>query len=371
MKQIFLILCQMACLAISAQTLSGTIVDENTRPMSFVTLSFSHVPSGSYTDQEGKFTIDLKSSSAGDTIMFSHIGYEPQRCAISQLSAMLPVLQMKPMHYSMNEIVIKPNDAEAMIKDALIHIKENYPCNYSKNHVVYKDYWKINDTAIRYYFFDYNLYLPSYLAKDSPDIYTTDIRHEMYNQNTTTWASKNSSPNRFAKQMYLDKIFDPSELVKNGFSIVSTTETIDSNVYTVIKFKHKPIPIIKAIAMDGVAYISKADNGIRFINLHMHTLHAGRIFLLAKIDTLNYNQEVSFKKIDGKYVLEYITNSTYAKGKFMGQHMSFFESKSLQVIDRVINQNMEAVKKTNEIDEILLKEIPKNIKELTLNPDLK
>jgi hypothetical protein len=350
---------------------TGRVIDEELHPLSFVTVTDLETHTGSYTDDDGRFNIDLMSGSSDDLISFSHIGYEEIKIKASQIVKMKTPIQLVPKKYGLKEVTIKPVNAKTILMDAMAHIKDNYPTDFTRNHVIYKDYWKVRDTASRYYFFDFNMYLPSYLAKDSPRIYTTDIRHDIYNQNRMTGANALSSPTRLVKQMYPEKVFDPRELIKDGFKLVSTSEVIDSEEYNVITFKHKSPIVAHSLVMEGTAYINKKDKGIRFVNLHLFSIHKGRIMLFVKVDTLNYQEKIAFKKVEGKYVLDYITNSLYGRGRIFGQNISLFQVRTLKVSESKMNLKMNEIEMKTEIDDILYREIPKDIKDLKSEPDIR
>lgn len=170
------------------------------------------------------------------------------------------------------------------------------------------------------------------------------------------------SPSRLVKQMYPEKIFDLKELISDGFSLISGSALIDSEEYDVISFKHKPLSIAKSLQIDGTAYINKTDKGIRFINMRLYSLHPGRVMFLAKIDTLNYVEKIAFTKVDGKYVLDYITASVFAKGKLVGKHVGVVQSTSIKVTDRQLKLKSNEIEMKTDVDDIILKENPKDIR---------
>lgn len=368
MKYRWFVLLSLLSLSCFAQNISGTVIDDKSFPISFAAVSNVRTQTGGYTDENGKFMIDMKSSLPEDEIVFSHIGYEVVRMTVAQISARQSPITLTATEYKLHEVEIKPTDAKDILMDALSHIKDNYPGDFSRNHVIYKDYLEINDTPMRSYYFDYDLFLPSYLAKDSPRVYSTDKKHDMYTHNAQKQGGGSGSPTHLVKQMYPEKIFDPSELINDGFSLTSTSEIIDSEEYNVVSFKHKPPFLAKSLQIAGTAYINKKDKGIRFINMHMYSLYPGRVMLLAKIDTLNYLENIAFKKVDGKYVLDYIVTSVFARGKLVGKHIGVVQSTSIKVTDRQLKLKANEIEMKTEVDDILLNEKPKDIKEKHAEP---
>ena len=355
----------------TAQTITGTILDEAGHPMSFVTISNVRTHDGIYSTDEGKFAIDLSGLAQSDQFLFSHIGYDEMKLTVAQLSALQNPLQLKPKNYSIAEVVITPTGAKDMLIDALGHIKDNYPSEFTKNHIIFKDYSKISGEKNHYNFFDFNMYLPSYLAKDSPRIYTTDIRHEMYEKKGSLFSAQLTPVVLLISLMYPEKIFDEKSLKENDFTMVSTSAMIDGEEYNVIRFRRLPQKKDRSVTVEGNIYINKNDKGIRFIDLHVYNQEAQRFALVVKMDTLNVNAKVAYKKVDGKYALDYISQATYASGKFFGAKMNVEMSSSEKVIERSMHLKMDEIVMKTEVDDILLKEKPKNIKEMKAEPDMK
>jgi hypothetical protein len=118
-------------------------------------------------------------------------------------------------------------------------------------------------------------------------------------------------------------------------------------------------------------YINKKDKGIRFIDFHIYNEKASRFLLVFKMDTLNINAKIAYVKVDGKYMLDYIHQATYASGKIFGKHENLVFSSSAKVIDRQAHLKMNQIVMKTEVDDIFTNEKPKDIKELKSEPDMK
>jgi hypothetical protein len=352
-----------------AQAVSGTILDEQSHPLSFVTVSNAKAQIGTYTDDAGKFSIDLSSLSPSDTIVFSHLGYNDIKVTIAQLTAQKDPIQMKPKDYALHEVVVGPGEARDLLMDALSHIKDNYPEEFTKNHIIFKDYSVITGEPNHYNNFDFNLYIPSYLAKDSPRIYTQDIKHEIYERKGALFHVQ-LEPTMILKLMYPERFFNEKRMKENDFEMVSTSTMIDGEEYDVIQFDRKPQKGDHSITARGHVYINKNDKGIRFIDVHVYNAEPSRFALVFKMDTLNINAKIAYIKIDGKYMLDYISQSTYASGKFMGRKNLVF-STTARVVDRKAHLKMNEIVMKTEVDDIFTNEKPKDIKEMKTAPDMK
>ena len=371
MKYLIISVLTMISLTPVAQTISGRVIDEESHPLAFVTVSVLSTHDGGYTDEEGRFTINITSDGQDDIIVLSHIGYEEVKMTVSRITALPSPIQLKPKNYGLKEVTIKPTAAKDLLIDALSHIKDNYPADFTQNHILYKEYLKQNGSKIRYNFFDYDMYLPSYLAKDSPRIYSTVRKYEMYTENGHPLSTERSSPNRLLKLMYPEKLFNEKALKDNDFEITSTDAVLDSEEYNVIKVRRRPQKSEKSIRLEGKVFINKKDKGIRYIEIHVYNEHPDRFMLVAKLDTLNIIEKIAYTKMEGKYYLDYVNESVFATGNLVGKHMNIFHALSAKVIDRKTNLKMNEIVMKTEVDDIILREKPQDIRGLHSTPDIK
>jgi hypothetical protein len=370
MKKVIGLFLLLWSLGLAAQNVSGVVIDEKAHPLSFVTIANANAGLGTYSDDEGKFNLDIKALAPTDEIIFSHLGYVDVKMTAEALIKVHLPIQMKPKDYSLHEVVVKPTDAKSLLMDALAHIKDNYPQEFTKNHIIFKDYSIMTGERNSYTYFDFNMYLPSYLAKDSPRIYSTVNKYEMYEKKGAMFHIA-IPPTVLLRQMYPEKIFAPDKLKENDFEMVSSSTTIDGEEYDVLEFKRIHQKQDRSVTGTGHVYINKKDKGIRFIDLHIYNEKSERFMLVAKMDTLNINIKVSFKKIEGKYMLDYISQTTYGSGKFFGKSQNLVFSTTAKVMDRETNLKMNEIVMRTDVDDIILKEPPKNIKEMKEEPDMK
>jgi hypothetical protein len=370
MKRVILFFLVLASFSSMAQTLSGTLIDEQEHPLSFVAFSNIKTKIGGYSDDAGKFSIDVSGLGQTDEVVFSHLGYVDIKMTVAQLTELKTPIKFQAKNYSLHEVVVGPGDAKSMLMDALARIKDNYPAEFSNNHIIFKDYSVITGERNHYYNFDFNMYIPSYLAKDSPRIYTVDHKHEMYEKKGSLFNAQ-LKPTMLLKLMYPERLFSEKMMKENDFQMATTTTTIDGEEYDVIEFHRNPQKGDHSIAARGHAYINRNDKGIRFIDVHVYNEKPSRFMLVAKMDTLNINAKVAYIKVDGKYMLDYISQTTYASGKFFGSKQNLVFSSTARVIERQIHLKMNEIIMKTEVDDIFTNEKPKDIKELKAEPDMK
>lgn len=372
MKKIAFFLLLLISAAAGAQTLSGTIIDEQSHPLSFVNVANAKALVGGYSDEGGRFTIDISGLKETDEIIFSHLGYVEIKMTVTQLSAVKDPIQMKPKNYSLREVVVGTGGAKELLMDALSHVKDNYPAEFTNNHIVFKNYLAINKVKNMYDYFDFNMYVPSYLAKDSPRIYSVDNKHERYETKGGIMGlfSAEVSPTFILRLMYPERFFNEKRLQENDFQTVSSSTIIDGEDYDVVEFYHKPRKKELYVAAKGHIYINKTDKGIRFIDLHAYVTEPSRIAVVFKVDTADVNIKIAYKKIEGKYMLDYISQISYGFGNFLGRK-ELVSSTTAKVIDRQAHLKMNEIVMRTEVDDLFLSEKAKDIKELKETPDMK
>ena len=194
-----------------AQHLTGMVIDEQQHPLAFATVGNAKAHLGTYTDGEGKYDIEILGLSDYDTILISHIGYEEHRATIASLRSSGTPVALAPKNYSLKEVTVKPFDAKDMIRDALSHINTNYPSEWSRSQIIYKDYSQVSGHKHHYNFFDFNMYLPSYLAKDSPRLYTQVNQHQLYEERHSLFTIP-LKPTDLLLLMYPEKVFSEEQL---------------------------------------------------------------------------------------------------------------------------------------------------------------
>ena len=372
MKICFLILGLIVSLGSFAQIVSGVIEDEASHPLSFATVSNVKTQTGTYTDDAGKFSIDVSSLVPTDEIVFSHLGYTDIKMTVAQLSALKDPILMQPKNYSLQEVVVGPGVAKDLLMDALSHIKDNYPAEFTNNHILFKNYLTINGEQNMYDFFDFNMYIPSYLAKDSPRIYTVDNKHERYQRKGGVFGlfDVEIQPTLVLKLMYPERFFNEKTLKENDFQMVSTSTMIDGEEYDVIEFDHKSKRREFHVTAKGHVYINKNDKGIRFIDAHFYTTESSHIALVIKVDTADINIKIAYKKLDGKYMLDYVSQNSYGVVNFFGRK-NIVSVTNAKVIDRQAHLKMNQIVMRTEVDDNFDKEKPKDIKEMKIVPDMR
>jgi TonB-linked SusC/RagA family outer membrane protein len=80
LRQIGVLICALMSTAVWAQTVSGTVTDENNQPLPGATVIVEGTNRGTSTDFDGRYSIN---AAQGETLAFSYVGYATQKVSIS------------------------------------------------------------------------------------------------------------------------------------------------------------------------------------------------------------------------------------------------------------------------------------------------
>ncbi|MEO8762013.1 MAG: DUF5686 family protein, partial [Bacteroidia bacterium] len=134
--------------AVSAQTIKGRIIDVKTNQgLPFVSLQIKNTQTGTLTDIDGKFTLDIPANINAE-IQITYLGYLPQTLVISSFQNPEKIsIKLTPQAFSLQEISVHAteNPAHRIIKMATKNRNINNP---EKMHsFTYKSYTKFFVTA--------------------------------------------------------------------------------------------------------------------------------------------------------------------------------------------------------------------------------
>ncbi|HEY0261850.1 MAG TPA: carboxypeptidase-like regulatory domain-containing protein, partial [Chitinophagales bacterium] len=334
-RYIFSAFLTLFSIAISAQqnTFAGVVVDGATGyTMSYVDVVFLKTQEGNFTDEEGAFHIDISGLNFNDSVVFSHLGYEEFRTTIGNVLKTSSVV-MKPKDFTFGEVVVSPLDALSYIKLARSKIADNYPTTYSNTHLIFKDFSKRSGHKSHYYYFDLDMYLQSYTGTKMSAGWKVN-KHELYDKKRELNPSMN--PTQLLPAVQLENFLDDKKLAENDYKFLSQT-TFEGEDLTVIAFTRKPDKRTEFVRVEGKIFISQETKAFRFFELHVHNTKSKRFMLVAKMDSLNMNVKMAFKKQADTNVLDYIAQTTYLKGSLFGKSENLNYSTTAKVLSTELN----------------------------------
>lgn len=124
-------------------SLEGKVIDEKSEePLSFSYVTLDGVALGTVTNGEGEFLLNIPASHADKSIVFSYLGYEKKKIAISELKKMDPLtVKMTKDVAQIKEVVIKP-DKKITAKQLLKKVIKNIETNYAQEPALLKGYYR-------------------------------------------------------------------------------------------------------------------------------------------------------------------------------------------------------------------------------------
>ncbi|MBC7391149.1 MAG: carboxypeptidase-like regulatory domain-containing protein [Opitutaceae bacterium] len=137
--------CLNAGLSYSQITYSGVIQDEQTKePLPFTNIRIVNKASGTVSNIEGYFVLNLQATAFHDTIEFSYLGYKNVKLIASKLES-LPVIYMSPAPVFLGEVLVGSKDLST--EEILKLVRKNFLVNYSstpqKQRIFYHRFEKV------------------------------------------------------------------------------------------------------------------------------------------------------------------------------------------------------------------------------------
>ncbi len=123
--------------------ITGKIVDSETgMPIAFAAVTVDNTQTGTVANTEGEFTIQFEKSVNAKYLSFKYIGYKNKKVAIKKIPQKNFTVELSPSVISIDEVIVRPGDAEVLIKEVLAKIPENYGNKAYKEMAFYREYVK-------------------------------------------------------------------------------------------------------------------------------------------------------------------------------------------------------------------------------------
>ena len=123
------------CIALTCQAqdgnfiqLKGKIVSAKTgEPLVFATIALVGNGIATLSNEEGGFVFKIPAVSAQDTILITHIGYQPQVLVVSGADTLAKTIALKEQSVELAEVTVTNVKPLELIRKAINRIPENYP----------------------------------------------------------------------------------------------------------------------------------------------------------------------------------------------------------------------------------------------------
>jgi hypothetical protein len=298
-------------------TISGVVKDTNSgRPVPFasVTVTSGHI--GTVTNLDGEFTLKIPASPEITGISISHVGYRVAGYTIDEIKESLGEFYIEPHSISIQEVVIRPTDARAIVSSAINSIGNNYSDESLRLTAFYREtikqrreYVSISEAVVEIYQAPYG----SQREKDMFRIVQGRKSGEV-KKSDTLLVKLQGGPN---VSMLLDIVKNPELLISletlnfYDFELVDVVK-IDEESNYVIKFT--PRVVLSYPLYQGQLYISVERLAFTMADFSLDLSDREKAvqgFILKKPSRLRFNPAntrylVNYKEVDGKYHVNYL-----------------------------------------------------------------
>ncbi len=107
-------------------TVKGKIIDANTKePVVFANIIITGTNTGTITNTNGEFSIKVPEEK--DSLVITSLGYKNKTVSVTDLNKKKNIIKLSPAIIQLSEIMIRPVEANFIVKNAVSKIKNNYP----------------------------------------------------------------------------------------------------------------------------------------------------------------------------------------------------------------------------------------------------
>lgn len=295
----------------------GKIIDQRSgAPLSFSNVAIKNKALGTISNEQGEFNLTLSSSFISDTIVFSYLGYRNAYIAIKELAIRNNKIYLLKENYRIKEVVIKNYNANEILKNAVNDIKNNYYTDPYQITAFYREMVKKESDLVAISEAVLDVYKSPYLGTYSDQIKLIKGRRDEFYSNNDTIALKLKAG--LHTSLYLDVVKNPPYFLQEKFFHLFSyyVEKISKyNDQSVYEIKFKPKYYIEENSFEGIIYIGTEDLSIVALDFKI-TENAlqkmGRELIVrkafrTKVKTVEAHYQVNYRKVDGKYYLNFAT----------------------------------------------------------------
>lgn len=298
------------------QEVSGYVRDETTKAgIAYASVTIIGTGIGTVTNSEGGFLIKFDASHSGGILAVSHLGYHSQQFALRRLSPENNILTLKPGTVLLKETIIRPNDARAMVEEALGKVRYNYTDEpymlkgfYRESIRQRREYISLSEAVV-------DIYKTAYtsIADDQVRIYKGRKAENLYKADTLMVHLQGGPYVSLLLDVvkHTDLSISLNDLNNYKFAFDEVVD-IDGGSYTVIKFS--PDVVKEEPLYEGKLYIDNSTKGIARAEFSLDIsdpAKAAGMFIRKKPKGLIFqptltNYLVTYKSMDGKLMLNYV-----------------------------------------------------------------
>lgn len=295
----------------------GRIMDqESGSPLPYATIGIPEKGLGTASNKEGGFLLKLPDSLMDYHLRVSYLGYKSRELPLRLLNNTQSDIFLETDYISMQEVIIRYYDPEAIVREALKKRLENFSNEPVYQTNFYREGVLRNNKLLNYSEALFRVYKPSYDANfDTEQVLLLKSRHIVNVEETDTLILKIKAGVRSALDLdiinSIPVFLDPEYIGDNNFKHVDIV-TRDSKPVYAIEFEQSSesfIPVYR-----GVLYIDKESLAIIGADFEVHPKHINKsshVFVAqrnrkfnATFDHINYT--VTYQYFNGRYHLNHV-----------------------------------------------------------------
>jgi CubicO group peptidase (beta-lactamase class C family) len=347
----FILFCLAAQLTLYPQqptvTLTGTVLDNNNKPIPYASIGISAKGIGAISNQHGAFSLSIPATITHDTVVISSLGYIANKIAFSTIDLSKPlIVNLVENPLVLSEVIVKPQDPVALIRTAI----GNIPKNYHNGPHISNGFYRINtrkgDEHIMLSEATFDIYNFGYSSSKKSQFRLTKMR-SIQDEQAAHGLDLGLNPKSIFDYDVVNEIsdhelFSKSGLKRHKFKLVRIIDYNGTNAYEIafdqkddIKeslFKGKlylDVNDLAFIAIDlgrspkGIEYAKYGDAGTRAL-MKLIGLH---------IDIYKDDFSVRYRKFGDKWILSSVRNDNVLKFK---STRAFYDFKADIRVDYII-----------------------------------
>ena len=303
----------------------GKVIDERTNePIQFANVFLVNKSTGTISNVDGKFNLNLKSYDEADTICVSYLGYQNQKIPLSIIDSTFITIKLSHESHEIKEVWVKPVNAMELIEEAIHRIPRNYDNNPSVLTAFFRESSRQNDQYIALSEAILGVYKESYASSRNDQIKILKGRKgsNVSSQEYINYIVQGGLYNNFKLDVvkYGVSFFDKDNFSFYDYKLEKISRYRGVPVY-VIKFDQKDLhfPLYK-----GRIYIDKESYAIVKVEFSLSPKgigYAQNMYVVKspvnlKTKPLYANYYVNYRKMNDRWNLDYARSevSLYIKG---------------------------------------------------------
>ena len=360
-----------------AQNYQGKIVNDKNTGIEFAHVFFLNDQArGSISNENGDFNITVSEANKKDTLVISVLGYKTKFISYAAIDDYNNVIQLSTSEIKLDEIIVYSDTYfRYILKEAIAKIPDNYLVEEHLQKGYYQNYTISDSTYSEMIEADIQLISNGYdKANIKETLYLNQLRKTEDNRNLPERLK--GTNNEIYNTLRCNSI---SKRKLRNFEVSQKLKSINEFVQYVDKFKTLQFHSQSIQENDTILTIKILSSFLKMVDLDGHRIHEDAIYTLVSINlsdkaivkVLHGNiwtdkkdfQEVSYRKIKGKYYPTYLR--TVTSFEFDNKTKSHYSARNL-IFYEVMNQHeMKGFKKGKKMS------IEKDLRNLKMKLDNK